>query len=226
LSTRIGKNRDIGYAIRSLVTPYISSQSLLTQRLDSQYSKSLVNSKNGSLDKYFVLCDTQNINSEKEYRMKEKICPRCSIKKTEREFYHSGPALSVLSWYCKDCTKKCAIEYKKAHYIPHPRKYNSPMDHIMVEMWNNLIKRSLVRRGEIVEIEREEFINKVKDFCSGNYHSFERHHPFRPSVDRINSKLGYTNGNTRIIWLIENYAKNNFDDATVLEFCKRKLGLL
>lgn len=42
--------------------------------------------------------------------------------------------------------------------------------------------------------------------------------PFGPTVDRINNNLGYEPGNIQIVCNIYNYAKNEFDDKTVLEF--------
>jgi len=44
--------------------------------------------------------------------------------------------------------------------------------------------------------------------------------PQRASLDRIDSKKGYIQGNVRFVCVIANYAKNDFDDTDVLAFCK------
>lgn len=66
---------------------------------------------------------------------------------------------------------------------------------------------------------------KVIEFCACNHYSLDANSPFRPSLDRIDNKFGYTPENVRIVWLIENYARNVFTDQQVIEFCQRKLGI-
>ena len=66
----------------------------------------------------------------------------------------------------------------------------------------------------------------VTDFCLNNYYEITPRSPFLPSLDRIDNEAGYTKENTRIIWLIENYARNIFSDSDVENFCRRKLGLI
>jgi len=40
------------------------------------------------------------------------------------------------------------------------------------------------------------------------------------SLDRIDNSKGYIEGNIRFIAVIANYARNNFEDKEVIEFCK------
>lgn len=42
----------------------------------------------------------------------------------------------------------------------------------------------------------------------------------RSSLDRIDSSKGYIRGNVRYISQMANYAKNRFDDSSLIEFCK------
>lgn len=44
--------------------------------------------------------------------------------------------------------------------------------------------------------------------------------PKRASLDRIDCSKGYIQGNVRFVSVIANYARNNFDDKDVIEFCK------
>ena len=41
--------------------------------------------------------------------------------------------------------------------------------------------------------------------------------PFGPSIDRINSNLGYEPGNIQLVCLLYNFCKNEFTDADVLK---------
>lgn len=44
--------------------------------------------------------------------------------------------------------------------------------------------------------------------------------PFSPSIDRIDSAVGYTPQNSRLILLAENLFKNEWDDASIIEIAK------
>lgn len=46
------------------------------------------------------------------------------------------------------------------------------------------------------------------------------HSPRQPSLDRKDSSKGYIRGNIRFVALIAQYAKNKFDDSTVIQFAK------
>lgn len=45
------------------------------------------------------------------------------------------------------------------------------------------------------------------------------HHPANASLDRIDCSKGYVEGNVRFISVMANYARNQFTDEQVLEFC-------
>lgn len=44
--------------------------------------------------------------------------------------------------------------------------------------------------------------------------------PYNASLDRIDNSKGYIEGNVRFVSLIANYARNQFSDEQVIEFCK------
>lgn len=63
--------------------------------------------------------------------------------------------------------------------------------------------------------------------CERTGHSFvckigciDERNPWFPSIDRINSLLGYTKNNCQMVCLIYNLAKNRWTDATMLEMAK------
>lgn len=45
--------------------------------------------------------------------------------------------------------------------------------------------------------------------------------PWKPSLDRINSRVGYLKGNVRYIVSIANLCKHSWDDDVVVDFCER-----
>lgn len=55
-------------------------------------------------------------------------------------------------------------------------------------------------------------------FCYKLYGD-KRSNPFRPSVDRINSDIGYTNNNTRIVCVAVNYFLNEFGEDNLRKVC-------
>lgn len=48
-------------------------------------------------------------------------------------------------------------------------------------------------------------------------------HPFSPSLERVNSLIGYTKENTIVVCLIYNYCKNVFEEEAVEMFCRAYL---
>lgn len=60
-------------------------------------------------------------------------------------------------------------------------------------------------------------------------YDFKVKHPFRPTIDRINSKLGYTAKNCQMVCCIFNLAKSNWGNETVWQMirtAKRKMRKL
>ena len=44
--------------------------------------------------------------------------------------------------------------------------------------------------------------------------------PWKPSLDRIDNSKGYLKGNVRYVSVIANFARNEFSDEQLLEFCR------
>lgn len=156
--------------------------------------------------------------------MPTKFCKHCDSTKDDSEFYKYGRGLSA---WCKPCHRLWAIERKK-RFPRTPRSSPSvrlsAIEKLANEMWRNMCKRR-PSTGREVSLSRDSLLSKLNLFCEENYFVLEPWHPFRPSVDRIDNGLGYTEENTRIVWYIENCCRNRFSDSDVLEFCRRKLGI-
>ncbi len=162
-----------------------------------------------------------------------KLCPHCKKEKeVEKEFYRQGQRYS--GW-CRLCSSEWSKQQADSGYFralrakksvlrgKKQRKTRNPLISKCDLLWRNARRRS-IRDGKEFAISKEWVVKKVTDFCNSNYHSFYKQSPFQPSLDRIDPNLSYTEDNTQIIWLIENYAKHRFTDEQVIEFCKRKLG--
>lgn len=48
----------------------------------------------------------------------------------------------------------------------------------------------------------------------------EKRHPFAPSIDRIDSSIGYEPGNVRVVCLIVNYGMSNYGDEAFIRMCR------
>lgn len=92
-------------------------------------------------------------------------------------------------------------------------------------MYKNVRNRAF-RNGKTFDLTREWIESAVREFREKNFSSLANGNPFRPSLDRVDAKIGYLKTNVRIVWVIENLARNRFSDDQVVEFCKRKLNLL
>lgn len=158
-----------------------------------------------------------------------KLCPHCRTTKPVVQFYKSARGYS--GW-CKDCTRarvsvQVAAGYFKRGSVGRPkkaRKILSPLDRLGKRLFDNICKRCR-RQNRELDLTLEKVRDMLKEFCSCNYYTLVPRSPFLPSLDRLNSKKGYTETNTRVVWLIENYARNIFTDEDVLEFCRRKLEI-
>ncbi|NDB59958.1 hypothetical protein EB001_16140, partial [bacterium] len=64
------------------------------------------------------------------------------------------------------------------------------------------------------------FTKQKLELRTHNYTHIENR-PYQASLDRIDNNKGYVKGNVRFVALIFNYARNNFSDEQVLEFCKQ-----
>lgn len=70
-----------------------------------------------------------------------------------------------------------------------------------------------------------ELAERCGGYCEVSGHRLEDEGPFRPSLDRINPKVGYVPGNVRIVCLITNTAMLHYGEASFAElaisYCRR-----
>jgi hypothetical protein len=164
--------------------------------------------------------------------MKSKTCPHCKKSKPVSEFYRRARAYS--SW-CKTCHIKRAHEQANAGYFKllrakknegkTPRKLLTSLERVAYETYRNALKRSF-QNGMDFDLTVEWVTNKFSEFCRENYHTLGKKDPFKPSLDRQDNSQGYVQTNCKVVWMIENLARNTFAEEQVIEFCKRKLGLM
>lgn len=151
------------------------------------------------------------------------------------EFYRNSRAYSGV---CRPCGKAYSHKQADAGYfrdrraklalLRGPSRRMKPLTDIertAAVLYDNVRKRAY-RNGWDFTVTREWIEDQVRVFAASNYCEFTPRSPFKPSLDRLNSKGTYEISNLRVCWMIENYARNTFTDLQVIEFCKRKLGLL
>lgn len=164
-----------------------------------------------------------------------RVCARCKTEKTIDQFYKDARGWS---YWCKECCREREREYRKTeeyrayclsrrvcHTGPNEtRQRLSKIELLAAETWQN-VRRRCFRNGKVFDLNCDFVTTLFQQFCQTHYHSLGGRDPFQPSLDRIDSTRSYTKDNVRVVWLIENYARNNFSDDDVIRFCKLKLGL-
>ena len=172
--------------------------------------------------------------------LSEKKCPNCKVSKNLTSFYRQSHGYA--SW-CKDCIKERSRKQAESGYFVFRRdkirmaegrksRKDRTLEEIdqarerrvCYEMHRNALNRSL-RTGKSFDLTREWVESSVREFRKNNFGSLVKGSPFMPSLDRIDGRLGYIKTNVRVVWVIENLARNRFTEEQLIEFCKRKLGL-
>lgn len=171
-----------------------------------------------------------------------KNCSHCHESKPFAEFYIDGRRNGHYKYsaWCKACVRHLSAAQVRAGASkarhrkmrlaqgkqPQPPSIKlSPIERLACELWRRARKLAL-HNGKPFDLTREWVYKKLVCFCNSHYHALGPKHPFKPSLDRVDNAKFYTQDNVRIVWLIENYARNSFTEEDVIEFCKRKLGLL
>lgn len=161
-----------------------------------------------------------------------KSCSHCGITKPFSAFYPHAHGYS--SW-CQACAKnRSALQAASGYFRLRrqrlaklagklPRLRLTRLQVLAAATYRNIRKRSM-RNGLAFNLNREDVEMLFSIFCETNHHELTGRSPFQPSLDRIDGRRGYTKDNVRVVWLIENYARNNFSDEQLIEFCRRKLG--
>jgi hypothetical protein len=144
--------------------------------------------------------------------------------------------LGKTKFYCNNsCAGKNKIahlkdyqnNFKKTKYIRKPDQYSNFRWYI-----KNIAKNSKKRKQDY-DIDLE-YLDKLwqdqkgicpftKEKLELKTHNYNKvlNKPYQASLDRIDNTKGYIKGNVRFVALMFNYAKNNFSDDQVLQFCQK-----
>jgi len=155
-------------------------------------------------------------NRSEEQRAKNK--ERC------RRFYEKNKD------HVKEYSRRWYAENKERSLETKRKYFNSPRGRA-VELMNRINKQMKGRRfgkpGFETNLTIEWIEEKIKKgFCETTGIPFDFNDrkgswaPFSPSVDRIDSKKGYTIDNCRVVCKIYNMAKNQFTDEDVIVMSK------
>lgn len=60
----------------------------------------------------------------------------------------------------------------------------------------------------------------ILPISSSGYFRLSRDSPMNASLDRIDNDVGYTKNNVRFVAVIVNYARSNWPDKTLINFCQ------
>jgi hypothetical protein len=111
------------------------------------------------------------------------------------------------------------------------KKYRETMQGTVAGLYHSAVRNGSVK-GLPVTISREQIRERLltHPYCALTRIPFDlclhrryRANPFRPSLDRINSKNGYTPDNTRLVCVAVNFALNEFGESTFKFLCERYL---
>ena len=152
-----------------------------------------------------------------------KKCTKCKLQKSYDMFYKKKQSKDGYDFWCKDCwrTKENSRNKSSKRYLE-KNEYFTGSD--LNKLLMNARKRANIK-GLDYELTPFNVSPLLIEFCKTQYHSWSSGHPFKPSIDRIDSSKGYTLDNVQILWAIENHCKNIYTNEDVLNFCKLKLKL-
>lgn len=137
------------------------------------------------------------------------------------------------------CNLGCAGKDNVNHLHKYAGKFNenlvsnNRLDKYTEFRWyiKNVIKNSK-KRNQIYDVNLEylsEVWKKQNGICPftkqklelRTHSNKEKANPYSASLDRIDNSKGYIKGNVRFVCLMYNYARNNFSDDEVIDFCKK-----
>jgi hypothetical protein len=172
-----------------------------------------------------------------------KQCKLCKqAKLSTLEFWYKAKSLDGLGYYCKICTcenskkwrannhdKSLEIhrKYNRTHSRSHEKKTRRDYTDWRRRLLNRAKKRSR-ETGLPCDLDIA-FLTELMSSQAGRcYYTGtlidtvrKPKNPLGPSLDRVDSKLGYTKANVVISCLWVNYAKNDFSSQEFQELLKR-----
>jgi len=152
--------------------------------------------------------------------MKHRLCELCGISKEVYEFYQNSNYRDGCLPWCKSCRKK----YQRRHY--HKKSIRQKF---LQSSRNNAKKKGLVHTIKMEDIPLPlprfcKYLGVKLDYSSMRDYGRARH-PYIPTIDRIDSSLGYIPGNIQIISDMANTMKSNASVNELLAFAKGVLRI-
>jgi hypothetical protein len=138
---------------------------------------------------------------------------------------------AVKRWNARNPDKRREMkrEQMRRAAAANPKKYQSRVEHFQCTPYGRACsllaqaKRSAAVKGMEFSLEKDDIVVAIAEgVCSVTGIPFDlaRHNPWSPSLDRIDSSLGYTKENTRVVCWMFNAAKNKWRDEDVLRMCE------
>lgn len=165
----------------------------------------------------------------------EKRCTKCGIIKLFSEFTLNNSRPDKLTVWCKDCSKQSRDDYysknKEKIKEKHSEWRTNNKDYIATQ---RIVKKEedprksllygakyrATQRGLPFNLELEDII--IPEYCPVLNIKLEFFHTSQnrssPSLDRIDSNLGYTKDNTQVISWLANTMKTNASKEELLLF--------
>jgi endogenous inhibitor of DNA gyrase (YacG/DUF329 family) len=173
------------------------------------------------------ICETCGQIIKKHGRLKRRFCSRnCYAEK------HSDKVTVT----CERCgkivqkTKKCAAKYKR-HFCS--KECSVLMRQDGLSLFRNFVRgacRHLEKRKLHLDVTPEDLKiiwEKQEGICPYTGWKLklksdrgDRRNLLNASLDRIDSSMGYTKENVQFVSIMANYAKNDFSDDQLFEFCR------
>jgi len=162
------------------------------------------------------------------------VCSFCSTEfsKELKEYNRQIKKNSERKWYCsRSCFGKDNVKSLGKYLV------TGNVDNLIIKRKDDLSPfRPFLRRAKARSVKKSEefnlnlqYLKKVwedqRGVCSltGKTMSLKESkawNPWKPSLDRIDSSLGYVVGNIRYICCMGNLAKNRWTDDELVEFCR------
>jgi len=169
------------------------------------------------------------IKREKQ-KLKEKICSKCNKLKDITQ-YRKIKNRTAFRANCKDCERKWDHNYKKRNRLEINIKANNRYRSNLIKSMLNNARGRATKKGLLFNLDLKylnELWRKCDKRCELSNIPFEmkvynKPHPFRPSIDKIDNTKGYIKGNVRIILWGLNRAIN---DMGLEIYCKIAGGVL
>lgn len=147
-----------------------------------------------------------------------RICKKCKIEKPYSEFYVNSKGNRGR---CKECFRKASLMQKRSDPAKTSANFKAWRDENRGRALVNVAKHRAKKRGMAFDLDPEDIQKRIEaGACELSGIPFGLSEPRAwnaPSLDRIDSTLGYTTRNVRVVLYALNVAANIWGPAKILE---------